>query len=122
MLAKPFNFIQEASPRERRALAASTLGWMLDGMDITLYAMVLAQLMRELTLSKGQAGLLASLTLVASAAGGILFGVIADRKGRRFALTASILVYSIFTAACGLSHGLLELAIFRCLLGLGMGD
>lgn len=121
MLENPFNFLKSASPRERRALAASTLGWMLDGMDITLYAMVLAELMRELSLSKGQAGLLASLTLVASAAGGILFGFVADRLGRRFALMASIIVYSIFTAACGLSHGLLELAIFRCLLGLGMG-
>jgi MFS family permease len=116
-----FNFIRDATSRERRSLAASTLGWMLDGMDITLYAMVLAELMRELPLSKGQAGLLASLTLVASAAGGILFGFVADRKGRRFALTASILVYSVFTAACGLSSGLLELAVFRCLLGLGMG-
>ena len=121
MAGNPFGFLRTASPRERRALAASTLGWMLDGMDITLYAMVLAELMRELDLSKGQAGLLASLTLVASAVGGILFGYVADRLGRRFALMASIVVYSIFTAACGLSHGLLELAIFRCLLGLGMG-
>ncbi|MGE5327120.1 MAG: MFS transporter [Deltaproteobacteria bacterium] len=121
IMATTFKFLQNSTPRERRALAASTLGWMLDGMDITLYAMVLAELMRELNLSKGEAGLLASLTLVASAAGGILFGFVADRLGRRFALMASIVVYSVFTAACGLSHGLLELAIFRCLLGLGMG-
>jgi MFS family permease len=121
MPARPLEFLRTASSRERRALAAATLGWMLDGMDITLYAMVLAELMREMDLSKGQAGLLASLTLVASALGGILFGFVADRAGRRFALMASIVVYSVFTAACGLSHGILELAIFRCLLGLGMG-
>ncbi len=118
---RPLKFIQDATPRERSALAAATLGWMLDGMDISLYAMVLAELMRELDLSKAEAGLLASLTLIASALGGILFGFVADRFGRRFALTASIVVYSVFTAACGLSHGLLELAIFRVLLGLGMG-
>jgi MFS family permease len=121
MPANPFRFLQAASARERRALSASTLGWMLDGMDISLYAMVLAELMREMHLSKGEAGMLASLTLVASAAGGILFGFIADRAGRRFALMASIVVYSVFTAACGLSSGILELAVFRCLLGLGMG-
>jgi MFS family permease len=94
---------------------------MLDGMDITLYAMVIEVLLRELRISTAQAGGLASVTLIASAAGGVLFGLLADRIGRRRALMSSILVYSIFTAACGLSHGLLELAVFRFLLGLGMG-
>jgi MFS family permease len=67
------------------------------------------------------AGLLGSLTLVASAVGGMLFGVIADRFGRTRALIGSILIYSIFTAACGLSQSIWQLAVFRILLGLGMG-
>jgi MFS family permease len=121
-LAKnPVQFLRIATAGERRALLASTLGWMLDGMDVTLYSMVIAELLRELRLSTGEAGLLASVALIASAAGGILFGILADRKGRRFALMASILIYSLFTAACGLSRGILELAVFRFLLGLGMG-
>jgi MFS family permease len=114
-------FIISASPRERRALLASMLGWMLDGMDVTLYAMVMSDLMRSLRLTTGEAGLLASVTLVSSALGGVLFGVLADRLGRRPAMMMSILVYSIFTAACGLSRGVVDLAIFRALLGLGMG-
>ena len=114
-------FLLSASPAERRALLASTLGWMLDGMDVTLYAMVIAELLRELHLSTAQAGLLASVTLIASAAGGIVFGILADRAGRRVALMASIAVYSVFTAACGFSRGVLDLAVFRFLLGLGMG-
>ena len=114
-------FLSAASPAERRALLASTLGWMLDGMDVTLYAMVIAELLRELQLTTGQAGLLASVTLIASAAGGILFGIAADRLGRRRALMASILMYSVFTAACGFSRTVFELAVFRFLLGLGMG-
>jgi MFS family permease len=117
----PLRFLTRASPAERRALLASTLGWMLDGMDVTLYAMVIAELLRELHLSPSQAGLLASVTLIASAAGGILFGILADRAGRRVALMGSIAVYSVFTAACGLSRGVLDLALFRFLLGLGMG-
>jgi MFS family permease len=121
MSQSPWQFFATASPAERRALLASTLGWMLDGMDITLYAMVIAELLRELQLTPAQAGLLASSTLIASALGGILFGVFADRAGRRRALMASILVYSVFTAACGLSRTLTELALFRFLLGLGMG-
>ena len=114
-------FLLSASPAERRALLASTLGWMLDGMDVTLYAMVIAELLRELHLSTAQAGLLASVTLISSAVGGILFGILADRAGRRVALMASIAVYSVFTAACGFSRGVLDLAVFRFLLGLGMG-
>ena len=121
MAANPLAFLVSSSSRERHALAASTLGWMLDGMDVTLYAMVLRELLRELQLSTAQAGLLASVTLIASAAGGILFGFIADRLGRRVALIASIIVYSAFTAACGLSHGLWQLAALRLGVGLGMG-
>src|SRR5437667_2486484 len=121
MLRNAFCFLLTASPAERRGLAASTLGWMLDGMDVTLYAMAVPALLREFHLSTSQAGLLASVTLIASAAGGILFGFLADRAGRRLALMLSIAVYSAFTAACGLSRGVMELAVFRFLLGLGMG-
>ncbi|MGD0223460.1 MAG: MFS transporter [Terriglobia bacterium] len=121
MAANPLAFLASSSSRERHALAASTLGWMLDGMDVTLYSMVLRELLRELQLSTAQAGLLASVTLIASAAGGILFGLVADRLGRRVALIASIIVYSAFTAACGFSHGLWQLAALRVGVGLGMG-
>jgi MFS family permease len=62
-----------------------------------------------------------SLTLLASAIGGLLFGWIADRVGRTRALMASIVVYSIASAACGFSHSIPQLAAFRFLLGLGMG-
>jgi MFS family permease len=117
----PFHFLSVASARERRALLASTLGWMLDGMDVTLYAVVIRELLRELHLTSAQAGMLASLTLIASAVGGIFFGILADRAGRRVALMASIAVYSVFTAACGVSHGVVQLAVFRFLVGLGMG-
>jgi len=94
---------------------------MLDGMDVTLYAMVIPALLSEFHLSTAQAGALASVTLIASAAGGILFGFLADRAGRRSALMLSVAVYSVFTAACGLSRTVTELAAFRFLLGLGMG-
>ena len=86
-----------------------------------LYALVIATLMRELSLSTTEAGLLGSVTLVASGIGGVVFGLIADRFGRRPAMLASILAYSVFTAACGLAQNVTQLAVFRFLLGLGMG-
>jgi MFS family permease len=94
---------------------------MLDSMDVQIYAQVLLEVMRELGMDSGTGGRLASITLLASAAGGFLFGVLADRVGRMRALVASILLYSVFTAACGLAQTVLQLAVFRFLLGLGFG-
>ena len=112
---------REASPEARRALWAAALGWMLDAFDVMLYALVLTALMQDLGLTKATAGLLGSVTLVASAVGGVGFGLFADRYGRTRALMTSIIVYSVFTAACGLAQSALQLAIFRIALGLGMG-
>jgi MFS family permease len=94
---------------------------MLDSFDVMLYALVLRSMMPDLGLTTGAAGLIASATLVAAAGGGIAFGVIADRYGRTRALMASVLIYSVFTAACGLAQNIAQLAVFRVLLGIGMG-
>jgi MFS family permease len=77
--------------------------------------------MRDLGMSKGTAGLLNTLTLLASGIGGVLFGFIADRIGRKRALMTTILVYSVFSFLSGLSTTILMLACFRFVLGLGMG-
>jgi len=119
--ASPFQWPRDISPAERKSLIAGGLGWMLDAMDVMLYSFVLAYLMTEFGMSKSTGGLLNSLTLIASAIGGLFFGVLADRVGRTRALMASILVYSISSAACGFSHSIRQLAAFRFLLGLGMG-
>ncbi len=118
-----FGWWKDAPGEARRALVAAAFGWMLDSFDVMLYAMVLSALMADpkLGLTKATGGLLGSLTLVASAFGGLIFGVVADRFGRRRALMGSILIYSVFTAACGLSSGVVMLAVFRIFLGLGMG-
>jgi MFS family permease len=116
-----FEWLHDSSPPERKSLIAGGLGWMLDAMDVMLYSLVLAYLIREFGMSTRTAGLLNSLTLVASAIGGFFFGVLADRIGRTRALMASILVYSVSSAACGFSLSIPQLAVFRFLLGLGMG-
>src|SRR5688572_23223743 len=105
----------------KRALIAASIGWMLDAFDIMLFSMVLASLIADLSLSKVQAGLLGSAALLASAGGGIVFGFIADRWGRTRALISSVLVYSVFTGMCGLAQNVGQLAVYRVLLGIGMG-
>jgi MFS family permease len=116
-----FTFWSKAPPAARRALIAASLGWLLDAFDVMLYALVLASLMTDLAMDRATGGLLGSLTLAASALGGILFGVLADRWGRTRALSLSILIYSIFTALCGVAQTVVQLAIFRVFLGIGMG-
>jgi len=118
-----FGWWREADVKARRAFIAASLGWMLDSFDVMLYAMVLTALINDpvLRLSTSTAGLLGSVTLVAAAVGGIAFGVLADRLGRKRALMAAVLIYSVFTAACGFAQSVAQLAVFRILLGFGMG-
>jgi len=118
--APPFRW-SAATPAQRRVLIAAGLGWMLDAFDVMLYSIVLTHLMRAFNMSRTTAGLLNALTLAASALGGLLFGLLADRFGRRRMLSASILSYSLCTFACGLSTTIFALGVFRFLLGLGMG-
>jgi MFS family permease len=120
-MANPFSFLAEANSGQRRTLVAAALGWMLDAFDVMLYSLVVAYIIRDLQMSKQTAGLLNTLTLLASGIGGVLFGFIADRIGRRRALMLSILTYSICSFACGLATSVLVLACLRFLLGLGMG-
>jgi MFS family permease len=116
-----FSWPRDTTRAERQTLLAGGLGWMLDAMDVMLYSLVLTFLIREFAMDTRTAGFLNSLTLLASAIGGLLFGWIADRVGRTRALMASIVVYSMASAACGFSHSIPQLAAFRFLLGLGMG-
>lgn len=117
----PFSFFGEVSPGQRRTLIAAALGWMLDAFDVMLYSLVVAHIMLDLNMSKQSAGLLNTLTLLASGIGGVLFGFIADRIGRTRALMLSILTYSVCSFGSGLASSVLVLAIIRFLLGLGMG-
>ncbi len=94
---------------------------MLDAFDAMLYALVLTYVMRDLGMSKATSGFLQTLTLLASGIGGVFFGFLADRIGRKRALMLSILTYSICSFASGLSTTVLMLAVFRFILGLGMG-
>ncbi len=118
-----FAWWHAADARARHAFVAAALGWMLDSFDVMLYSLVLAALIQDpvLQLSTAVAGQLGALTLLSAAVGGVVFGVLADRIGRKRALMAAVLIYSVFTAACGLVQNVAQLAVFRILLGFGMG-
>ncbi|MCX6169385.1 MAG: MFS transporter [Ignavibacteriales bacterium] len=104
-----------------KTLFAAQLGWMLDAMDIMFYAFALTAIQSEFKLSSAEAGALASVTLIASAIGGIFFGTLADKIGRARALVFSIISYSIFTAMTATAQSIAWLILWRTLVGFGMG-
>ncbi|HEY6971008.1 MAG TPA: MFS transporter [Candidatus Angelobacter sp.] len=112
----------EVTPAQKRTLLAAALGWGLDGFDVMLYSNVAVHVMSDLHITrKSLTGLPNTFMLLASGIGGVLFGFIADRIGRKKALMLSILTYSICSLGSGLSTSIVVLVFFRFVLGLGMG-
>jgi MFS family permease len=104
-----------------RALAAAKLGWMLDAMDFMLYAMAIGQLRMYFGFNDATAGMLGTITLVMSGVGGVLFGYLADRIGRTRALMGTILLFSVASLGAATSQSVVQLLMWRALLGIGMG-
>lgn len=104
-----------------RALIAAKLGWILDAMDFLLYVMAIGHLKAYFDFDDATAGLLGTITLLVSAVGGLLFGVIADRVGRTRALMGTILIFSFCSLGTATSQTLFQLLLWRTLLGIGMG-
>jgi MFS family permease len=104
------------------------LGWTLDAADFGLYSLVLRPALTELlggnppiALIGRYGGILSMIGLLGWALGGFVFGIYADYVGRVRALATSIILYSVFTALQGLSHGIWDFAIYRFIAGLGTG-
>jgi len=109
------------TPAHRRILFLSWAGWLFDFYDLILYSFLLTDISREMHLSPEAHSLVLGLSLGMTAAGGILFGVLADRFGRRPILQATILTYSLGTMMCGFAGGLASLLFWRSVTGLGVG-
>lgn len=103
------------------ALIGGLGAWAMDAMDVMLYVMSLTTIMKEFQISMAVAGMLASVTLLTSALGGVGFGVLADRIGRKKSLILAIAIYTCCTGLCSLAQSVTELVIYRTILGLGMG-
>ncbi len=109
---------------------AAWFGWMLDGMDSVIYALVLAPALTELLPRSGYAATPANVGFTGSVLFALflvgwglsfIWGPIADRFGRTRSLAATVLVYAVFTGAAAFSHSVWTLALFRFLAGVGVG-
>jgi len=116
-----FSWLFDLTSKERRAFGACAGGWALDAMDVQIYSFVIPTLISLWKLTPADAGLLATCTLLLSAFGGWITGILADRYGRVLMLQVTIAWFAGFTFLQGLSTGFVWLLIARSLQGLGFG-
>lgn len=114
-------WFSELTPRERRTMGACFGGWSLDALDVQIFSFVIPSLLALWKITAGQAGELATITLLISAFGGWIAGAMADRFGRVRVLQVTILWYAVFTFLCGFAQDFNQLFVFRALQGFGFG-
>lgn len=102
-------------------LLMSWAGWVFDFYDLILYTFLMGSIRAELHLTDVEISFVLGASLAATAAGGILFGYLSDRFGRKKVLQWTILTYSIGTFLSGLSFNIWFLLMFRIITGLGVG-
>jgi len=86
-------WMKDLTPRERRTMAACFGGWSLDAFDVQMYSFVIPTVIALWGLSKAEAGLIGTVTLLISSLGGWFCGTLADRFGRVRMLQITILWY-----------------------------
>jgi MFS family permease len=114
-------WLQATSPTERRALLATYLGYGLDGFDFMIYSFIIPTLLSLWSMSKAEAGYIASGALITSAVGGWAAGVLADRYGRARILQVTVLWFALFTFLSGFTQSFGQLFFTRAMQGLGFG-
>jgi MFS family permease len=105
----------------RRAFIGAFGGYGLDSYDFQVLPLAMTAIATYFHLSKGQTGLLTTVTLLVSAVGGILAGVLIDRIGRVRTMMVTVGMYAVFTVLCGFATNYPTLLTFRALQGLGFG-
>ncbi len=103
------------------AVAAAFLGWMLDAFDFFAVVFLIGILARHFAVSKTDIVLTLTATLAMRPLGAVLFGLLADRYGRRRPLIANILFFSLMELLCGFAPNFAVFFVLRALYGIGMG-
>ncbi len=116
-----FDWYRDLSKPERRTLTAAFAGWSVDAFDFTVYTFLIPTLIAAWSMTKAEAGLIATASLILSAIGGWAAGILADRFGRVRVLQITIVWFSLFTFLSGFTNSFEQLLVTRALQGLGFG-
>jgi MFS family permease len=104
-----------------RIVTLCFFAWIFDFFDLVLYSFLLVGIARELHLSATDSSLVLGFSFLMTALGGVGFGLLGDRIGRRPVIVATTLIYAVGTLLCATAHSLGALVAWRTVAGLGIG-
>jgi len=120
-MTKLLNEYEKPTRAHHKILLMSWAGWVFDFYDLILFTFLLMPIGKELGLSNLALSYVLGASLAATAVGGVAFGILSDRFGRKRVLQWTILTYSVGTFLCGFAPSLAVLLVFRIITGLGVG-
>jgi SHS family lactate transporter-like MFS transporter len=106
---------------QRNSFIAAMLGWTMDAFDYFIVVFVYADIAKTFHHSKAEVAFVTTATLVMRPVGALLFGLWADRVGRRTPLMVDVIFYSVVGFLCAFAPNFTVLVILRLLYGIGMG-
>src|SRR5438128_11622420 len=106
---------------QRNAVLAGFLGWTLDAFDFFILTLIVEDIARAFGKSRPEIALAITLTLAMRPLGAIVFGLMADRYGRRIPLMLNVIFYAVISVLCGLAPSYRVFIFLRMLFGVGMG-
>ena len=106
---------------QRNSFLAALLGWTMDAFDYFIVVLVYADIATDFDVSKEKVAFLTTATLLMRPVGALIFGLWADRVGRRVPLIVDVIFYSVVGFACAFAPNLSVLIVLRFLYGIGMG-
>jgi SHS family lactate transporter-like MFS transporter len=112
---------QRLTPDQRNSFVAALLGWTMDAFDYFIVVLVYADIARTFHHSKAEVAFVTTATLVMRPVGALIFGLWADRVGRRLPLMVDVIFYSTVGFLCAFAPNFTVLVILRLLYGIGMG-
>ncbi len=113
--------IATATRDQRNAVLAGFLGWTLDAFDFFILTLVVDDLAAAFGKTRPQIALAITLTLAMRPIGAIVFGLMADRYGRRLPLMLNVVFYAVISVLCGIAPSYGVFILLRMLFGIGMG-
>ncbi|XJZ29170.1 MFS transporter [Bacillota bacterium Lsc_1132] len=105
----------------KKLLGIAGMGWMFDAMDVGMLSFIIAALKIDWNLSTEQMGWIGSLNSIGMAVGALLFGVMADRIGRKNVFIATLLLFSIGSGAAAFTTSFALFLALRFFIGMGLG-
>jgi MFS family permease len=114
-------WFKQLNKNERRTMTGCFLGWSLDALDVQVFSFVIPTLLVAWGITNAQAGVLGTATLLISAFGGWVSGMLSDRYGRVRILQITILWYALFTFLSGFTQNFGQLFFCRAMQGFGFG-